>query len=247
MPFCFISGVIFVVHGVLPFECSPGWLNWFLCLFSERCFQWLIVWVLFSKIPSPKRYKCSLRKPWVALNGLTEGWDVMCAVWLLCFPSRVSFPASPSLEGLLRGCWGLQRRGAVAGESEVACDSAFALVQVGFSLQILAVLSSWWSLLRSRAYKRISMFLNFLRSLRTKHKLLTRKCFPYLKCIYMYVCIFVCLFACLYFCLSVQTILFLQIGNWSDYPLRWCIVTQVTSPVSLLIETSRQMFWQMYS
>lgn len=153
MPFCFISGVIFVVHGVLPFECSPGWLNWFLCLFSERCFQWLIVWVLFSKIPSPKRYKCSLRKPWVALNGLTEGWDVMCAVWLLCFPSRVSFPTSPSLEGLLRGCWGLQRRGAVAGESEVACDSAFALVQVGFSLQILAVLSSWWSLLRSRAYK----------------------------------------------------------------------------------------------
>lgn len=46
-----------------------------------------------------------------------------------------------------------ERRGAVAGESGVACDSAFALVQVGFSLQILAVLSSWWSLLRSRAYK----------------------------------------------------------------------------------------------
>lgn len=133
----------------------------------------------------------------------------------------------------------------------VACDSAFSLVQVGFSLQILAVLSSRWSLLRSRAYKckQKNFYVpKFLRKpKRTKHKLLTRECFFYLKCVYMYVCIFVCLSACLYFCLSVQTILHLQIENRSGYPLRWCIVTQVTSPVSLLIETSRKMFWQMYS
>lgn len=41
------------------------------------------------------------------------------------------------------------------------------------------------------------MFLNFLESLRTKHKLLTRKCFPYLKCVYMYVCMYICLSVCL--------------------------------------------------